>query len=230
MGWRLQYSLKGLAVATAVFGAELASANWLGKSGLFIVFVASVLPNCLLVERLLGGGPMSQPRMHWSWYMLSHLRLAAAAALTSIFAWLGTRDGTESILSPFPICAYLSFALGEDYWSLLLVPVATFVMMNLYLGRAEVAAPIPVRFPLILAVGSICTAFWFAAGWNYGLEYQDAGYVWSLTAINLAFVVGLWTFWFRKRKRATATESLLLGLLLHAWLFWFAFPWLGELP
>jgi hypothetical protein len=219
-----------LAIGTAVIGAELAVANWLGRDGLFIVFAVAVFPNCLLAERLVGGEPVSQPRRRWQWYALSHIRLIAAAACIAFVSWLSVYSGLPSVLSPTPLYAFLSYACAEEWWSLVLIPAMTYLGMNLYLGRVVVPGPIPMRFPCLLATASICTVCWFVGGWRYGLEYQSAVYFWSLAAINLAIIVCLWTLWIKKRKRASTIVSLALGLILYGWLFWLAFPWLGELP
>lgn len=40
----------------------------------------------------------------------------------------------------------------------------------------------------------------------------------------------LWTMWGVLRRGSSFPWRITFGTLLHYWLFWFAFPYLGELP
>lgn len=113
---------------------------------------------------------------------------------------------------------------------LVAIVAACFLMLNWYLGRSVTPQPIPARFPIVLGTATICSLWWFAFGWQFGIEYQGATFTWGILGINALSLVLLWRFWLAFRRRATRGNALVLATLLHCWLFWFAFPYFGELP
>lgn len=67
--------------------------------------------------------------------------------------------------------------------------------------------------------------------WKWGLQYQGARYTDSVLALNVIWLAGLRTMSYVCCKREPSfTTSLTLHWLLFAWVAWYAFPYLGELP
>jgi hypothetical protein len=93
-----------------------------------------------------------------------------------------------------------------------------------------VRKPISLSSLCLLGIGTLGSLFWLGAGWRYGLEYQGQGFTWGIIVINLVFMAILWVLWGASRRDASFSWRVNFGILLHYWLFWFAFPWLGELP
>ena len=70
-----------------------------------------------------------------------------------------------------------------------------------------------------------------AGGWRYGLKYEGDDYtrfacVTSATC-NAVLLLAFGAAW---KLRPSFTLNLVVHWLLFAWLAWYAFPYLGELP
>jgi hypothetical protein len=90
---------------------------------------------------------------------------------------------------------------------------------------------VPKRSYVLLGIAAVLSTVWFVAGWSYGLEYQGARHVWAVCVINIAWLLSLGVLFGRTWKaQASFGTNLFLHWLLFAWLAWFAFPYLGELP
>jgi hypothetical protein len=114
-------------------------------------------------------------------------------------------------------------------WLLMVIPPVTFLILSLYLGRfADVR--LPLRFPVLLTIGTSLSFFWFAYSVRYSYGYHGPTYTVGITIINSAWILLLWALWYWIRIRARFWSALGWSLALNCWLFWFAFPWLGELP
>jgi hypothetical protein len=137
------------------------------------------------------------------------------------------------VLSPMPLLTMIPvFALGhwELRWLISPIPFGTFILMNSYLLRTSSAEPLPKRFPCLLGLATALSVLYFILGWKDGIRYQGASYTLASAVINAWFLLVLWTWWLAVRHRASMTAALGFATLLHSWLFWFAFPYLGELP
>jgi hypothetical protein len=63
------------------------------------------------------------------------------------------------------------------------------------------------------------------------LEYQGARHTYVVCIVNAAWIAFLWLIFARYWKREPSFKiNLLLHWVLFAWLAWYAFPYLGELP
>ncbi len=144
--------------------------------------------------------------------------------------------GVPTILSPLPLFVvvplFLASALGfkELWWFVAPIPFVTFCMMNFYQLRVASSTPLPMRFSLILGFSTVVSIYLFAGGWEYGVRYQGAVYTLASAAINRSILLILWGWWLATWRKASKAGALGFGTLLHCWLFWFAFPYLGELP
>lgn len=151
-------------------------------------------------------------------------------------AYLGLLlTGWPTVICPLPALTFVP-ALLLSYWSswcaraAVFVPVLFFFAWNpaLFQGSGR----IPGRSYGLLAVATALSIIAFVAGWKLGLRYQGAQYVYSVCAINIVWVASLWTMFAQKRKSAASSfkASLFLHWALFAWLSWYAFPCMGELP
>jgi hypothetical protein len=140
--------------------------------------------------------------------------------------------GVPTVLRPLPALTVLpAFLLSA--WplslSVLFVPVLLFFAWNPGLFRGD--AKIPQRSYVLLALATVLSIFWFVSGWNYGLEYQGARHTHVVCVVNVAWVGILWVMFTRAWKVGSSFKTnLLLHWMLFAWLAWYAFPYLGELP
>ena len=140
--------------------------------------------------------------------------------------------GYPTTLHPFPAITVLpAFLLASLHlWMVgAVVPVVIFFAWNPGLLRGE--PRIPKRSFVLVGLAIIFSIVWFWIGWKYGLEYQGPRYVWVLCIINAVWLLTLGVLFARTWKaQPSFRTNLLLHWLLFAWLAWFAFPYLGELP
>ncbi len=66
--------------------------------------------------------------------------------------------------------------------------------------------------------------------WGYGVSYQGYRYTLTTAVISCSFAAVIAGLLVRLRGIPTARFSLTVNLLLFAWAFTYAFPYLGELP
>jgi hypothetical protein len=111
----------------------------------------------------------------------------------------------------------------------LLLPTLLFVFWNPQLFRAE--GKIPKRSYVLFLLLAVLNAVAFVVDWKWGLKYQGSQYTALVCSINILWV-GFLSLAFRRTAKKTPTfrTSLFLHWVLFAWLCWYAFPWLGELP
>jgi hypothetical protein len=133
-----------------------------------------------------------------------------------------------SELYPLPVIVAIPALLGLRY-AAMAVPMLLFFLWNPALFRGE--AKVPKRSYALLATATLLSVPWFVMGWKYGLRFQGSRYNYSVLAINIGWLAGLWTMAVRSRKVEPSFQaSLFLHWILFAWLAWYAFPYLGELP
>jgi hypothetical protein len=119
---------------------------------------------------------------------------------------------------PFPVL----------YHTVVLIPVIMFFLWNPGLLRQQ--SNMPKRTFAAAVVLSALTAVWFAMSWQYGVEFQGARFTVIMLIINLVWLALLWSLIVRCWRQPSFTTNLLLHWVLFAWLGWYAFPYLGELP
>jgi len=109
------------------------------------------------------------------------------------------------------------------------MPSILFLAWNPGLFRGE--AKIPKRTFGLLIVTAALNAAWFIMGWRYGMKYQGHEYVRDVIIANVIWFVFVGLLFVRFGNRNTTfLTNLALHWFLFAWLAWYAFPYLGELP
>jgi hypothetical protein len=137
--------------------------------------------------------------------------------------------GYPTELCPFPTLTIVPVFLLGSLRAAVFVPAILFFAWNPGLFRGS--GTIPKRSYALLAIATALSACWFVGGWKYGLEYEGASYTRSVCFINILWLGSLWVQFLLKWKSAPSfTTNLLLHWFLFAWLAWYAFPYLGELP
>ena len=107
-----------------------------------------------------------------------------------------------------------------------LVPAGLFFVLSRKVGRSPSRAW---RYLVASALGLVAlSAFWYAANWNAGLQYQGSSFLYVNVALSCAAMLTMIAAaaWWRSR-RAPALPMLFLWLEF-AWVFGCAFLWLGE--
>ena len=141
-------------------------------------------------------------------------------------------SGGPTIISPFPLLTVMPafFLANLHLWPAgIVLPMLLFFVWNpgLFAGVSTV----PKRSYVLLVAATLLDAFWFLAGWKWGLEYQGARHTQVVCIVNAAWIVFLGLSFVRSWKGGISFRySLFLHWMLFAWLAWYAFPYLGELP
>ena len=140
-------------------------------------------------------------------------------------------DGVPTLRCPLPTLTVIpAFFLSTARltWLAVLVPAGLFFLWTpgLFHGKAD----IPRRSWILLSVLTVLTAVYFAGSWRYGLEYQGKRFTYGICALNAGWLALLWTIFMWRGNKKSFTNNLILHWLLFAWLGWYAFPYLGELP
>jgi hypothetical protein len=158
--------------------------------------------------------------------------LVAGVALAGV-AWLGVfSSGLPTVYCPMPTLTFIPALVlsGSGLYRLaLLVPVFLFFVWNpcLFQGSGRV----PIRSLALLGLASLLSVVYFVEGWKFGVQYQGIRYVQTMSLANVLSVILLGAVFFRARRAKTSFwNNLFTQWLLFAWLAWFAFPTLGELP
>jgi hypothetical protein len=114
------------------------------------------------------------------------------------------------------------------YWLAVLLPAIFFFAWNpgLLLGGLRV----PARSWVLLIALTALSVVYFVASWKYGYQYQGRQHTVVICAINGVWLLALWAMLYRSAKTSSFSANLLFHGALFAWLAWYAFPYLGELP
>lgn len=137
-----------------------------------------------------------------------------------------------TMLCPFPALTVLPAFLLSDFYlfkAAVAVPMLLFFVWRPGLFRGE--AIVPKRSYVLLAIATVLNVVYFAASWHWGLQYQGPQYVHVVCAVNVAWVAFLIVAFARSWKAPPSFNySLFVHWMFFAWLAWYAFPYLGELP
>ena len=153
----------------------------------------------------------------------------------SLLAWIGCfSNGVPTLICPMPTLTILpAFLLASPllhlpYWLAILVPALLFFAWNPGLFRGNVR--VPKRSWALLAFLTALSPVYFAVSWRYGNQYQGREYAVAICAINTVWTVAWWAILYRAWRASSFGMNLFFHALLFAWLAWYAFPYLGELP
>jgi hypothetical protein len=89
---------------------------------------------------------------------------------------------------------------------------------------------VPTRTIVLLGLLNALTIVDFVFEWHLGLQYQGTRHTIIVCIINLIWLALLWGAVTLCWQQPSFRGNLLLHWVLFAWLAWYAFPYLGELP
>jgi hypothetical protein len=158
--------------------------------------------------------------------------------LTFIMGWLLVvpasigllLNGVPTIVSPFPMFTALpAFFLPMTITSLAVVgPTLLFFSWNPGLFREQTETP--KRSVGLLLIATVLNAVYFVGSWAGGLHYQGAPYTYSVLILNLVWLAVLWVLFVRQLRQPSFAGNLTVHWIFFAWIAWYAFPYMGELP
>lgn len=150
-----------------------------------------------------------------------------------LLAWIGLLSaGVPTLYCPMPTMTVLpAFALSRLNLqsTAVLVPMILFFLWNPGLLVRQ-QSNLPKRTIGLVGLLSVLTILDFVLEWKYGLQYQGAHHTIAVYIINVLWLAVLWWAVVRAWRRPSFGANLLSHWVLFAWLAWYAFPYLGELP
>ena len=164
----------------------------------------------------------------WSQQVPIYRRTTILFALTLLIpSAVGVLAGGSMIVWPLPGLVVIP-SLFVPFVFALTGPMILFLLWNPQLFRGE--AGLPKRTYFLFAGTVLLSVLWFARGWSFGLKSEGPHFTYVVSIVNGLWALALGLLLIRSWKRPSFTDSLLLHLLLFAWLGWYAFPHFGELP
>jgi hypothetical protein len=165
--------------------------------------------------------------------MNSRLVAVVAGFCLLIPAWIGLfSSGGLTLYSPLPTLTILpAFVLSR--WHLesvaVLVPSILFFLWNPGLLLNRRPNP-PKRTIVLLGLLTVLTVVDCVLEWKNGVHYRGTRYTILVYSINATWLASLWWAVVRSQRQPSFKGNLFSHWLLFAWLAWYAFPYLGELP
>ena len=165
--------------------------------------------------------------------MNSRLLVIAAGLCLLIPAWIGLfSSGVPTLYGPLPTLTILpAFVLSR--WQLqslaVIVPSILFFLWNPGLVINQ-QPKLPKRTVILLGLLTGLTVVDCVLEWKYGVEYRGMRHTILVYAINAVWLASLWYTVVRSQRQPSFKSNLFSHWLLFAWLAWYAFPYLGELP
>ncbi len=161
------------------------------------------------------------------------LIVIAAGICLLIPAWVGLfASGVPTLYSPLPTLTVLpAFLLLRWHLETIAILVPSFLFLLWSPGLLVKRQPnVPRRTIALLGLLTLLTIVDFGVEWNYGVRYQGASYTTGICILNLMWLALLWWTVSHWRRHPSFSGNLVCHWLLFAWLAWYAFPYLGELP
>jgi hypothetical protein len=140
--------------------------------------------------------------------------------------------GIPTVFAPLPTLTVLpAFALSSCHLGIFAITIPSLLFFVWNPGLLKGTDRIPQRTYALLVVVVTLDAMWFVGGWRYGLQYQGPLYTRAVCALNVLWIALLGLMCVRSlRKEPSFKANLAFHWVFFAWLAWYAFPYLGELP
>jgi hypothetical protein len=151
-----------------------------------------------------------------------------AGGLLALVPSASIPDGPPSLLAPLPLVPFTLLVCGVPKPLTGLTASVLFWAWNpgLVKGRCEV----PLRSRVAVGVLSALSFVWAALNWRDGVDVQGVAHVTGIAVVNVGMVVALVALGVRRIATPSFARNLVFHWGLVAWLFWFAFPYLGPHP
>jgi hypothetical protein len=156
--------------------------------------------------------------------------LACLCVMIGAITWLSTSTGVPTFYSPFPLLVILPAFLGIPIPLIAIASAALFAasLFRHFQGSPGLKPSLGLTVTLLLTTG--LTALWIIGGWSYGVRYQGTSHTIAITIANVIFAGVAWCSWSFARMQRRYRTQVAFSFSLFAWMFWYALPYLGELP
>ncbi|MBN2216304.1 MAG: hypothetical protein JW719_02900 [Pirellulales bacterium] len=156
------------------------------------------------------------------------LHTVLAVATWTILSWITISPGVPTIYAPLNLLVLVpAMLIGGRVAAVVLIPLVSCLWCRpVFRGRPNV----PVCSVVLLVVAVILSALNLAFGFDYASHYHGLAYAVTATLVNVScwIVLGVVLLW--AMRCPSSSHNLAFHVAMFAWLAWYAFPYLGELP
>ena len=175
-----------------------------------------------------GDSTLAFRTMREKWSVRASVSLVLLSGIPAVAALLSTTGSEPNLASPFSGPAFLLAAGRAPWWYVVLVVAGSFVVFNISTIFGGAADRMSFRMPAVAIPLFLLNVVFMLRHWSAGVAHQGLTYTIAITTLNVAIMLTLAWLWYRWRAAASPLRQQCLGLFLHTWLFWYAFPYLGE--
>lgn len=159
---------------------------------------------------------------------------SAAAGIAALAGLAGIVADVPTIWSPLNVLGFVPALFASVIFSsaAVLVPAGLLALAfvawcpDVWHGEAQA----PPRTWVLAVTAVVLSMAAVIGGRAYGLKYQGPSYVTAVTAISVLCWLLVGAVLVRAYRAPSPVRNLWAHLILFAWLGWYAFPYLGELP
>ena len=155
--------------------------------------------------------------------------ILALSGLPLVASLLALSGPGPSLRSPYPLPQSLLLMDGWPMWFVAGMAPVSYVVFNLTDARRPHSLLRRHHTVALVSVTFLSTVY-FALALPGGIEYQGRPFAMTALGCNIGLAGIAWLLWIRWRASSTFTKSTCFSLLLHCWVFWMGFPYLGESP
>jgi hypothetical protein len=230
-----QFTIAGLLLITAAIAAVLSLGRlWEERGGLAFAIPVVALPFAFVVEFALRRASIDRS---WPSARQIAVRLAVIAVCGALPILAFTMGLSYQMFwwSPCPFLGFLPIAYLEEWfidwpYATWLVPSIPYLILTAPIAFKANHHHLPIRSVVLLIVATLTTVYWFSTSTSYIGKYQSMTYFVGSATSNAGIIGVLWGLWLGLRNRFNFALVLVWNLILVCWLFWLAYPWLGEYP
>ena len=133
-----------------------------------------------------------------------------------------------SIVAPSSMLLLLPGILGVPIPILSLVPTMLFWLWSQQLFRGS--PDLNRRTKILGCIISVLSATYYFNEWRWNAHYYGMFHTVVCTLVSATFAVVISIAAWKNKNKPSFKTSIVTTWLIFAWIFTFAFPWLGELP
>ncbi len=156
--------------------------------------------------------------------ILAGLMLGLVSAISS--GLLGV--DSPRIIAPCSILLVLPLFLGVPLPILIFIPTILFWLWSPYLFRGE--ANLVKRTKFLSYIITVLSAVMFIESWSLGQRYQGLQFTTSCAVLSTGLAAVIIALVLRSKEVRSFKLNLVITWLIFAWIFTYAFPYLGEMP
>lgn len=139
-----------------------------------------------------------------------------------------------ALIYPLPVLAVIPYLLLATFvgpmpaFVAIFVPTILFWVWGMHLFQG--ASAVPRRSIVLFWTLVVLTVAYFVVSWELGVRYQGYFHLLGVVLLNLFAVYVLWRLLLDAIRGPSFQRNFVFHWSLFAWLAWFAFPILGEMP